>query len=57
MPTVYHRVDFACFLSDISFTANNVEAAIKRLKSNLSNGPVVRSVMFEFSISSDLFGD
>jgi len=39
MPTVYHRVDSTCFLSDILFTANNVETAIKRLKSNLSSGP------------------
>jgi len=39
MPTVYHRVDSTCSLSDILFTANNVEAAIKRLKSNLSSGP------------------
>jgi len=39
MPTVYHRVDFTCSLSNISFTVNNVEAAIKRLKSNLSSGP------------------
>ena len=38
MPTVCHRVDSTCFLSDISFTANNVEAVIKRLKSNLSSG-------------------
>jgi len=39
MPTVYHLVDSTCSLSDISFTVNNVEAAIKRLKSNLSSGP------------------
>jgi len=39
MPNVYHRVDSTCSLSDISFTVNNVEAAIKRFKSNLSSGP------------------
>jgi len=39
MPNVYHSVDYTCSLSDIIFTANNVEATIKRLKSNLSSGP------------------
>ena len=38
-PAVYHCVDSTCSLSDIIFTANNVEATIKRLKSNLISGP------------------
>jgi len=38
MPSVYHCVDSACSLSDITFTVDNDEAAIKRLNCNLSSG-------------------
>ena len=38
-PVVSHRSDSDVVLSDVVFTVDNVKAAIKKLKANLSSGP------------------
>ena len=39
LPRIHHNADVNCSLNNIMFTADNVKAAINKLKPNLSSGP------------------